>query len=119
MNIISLFKQSSTYSWKKKTSTVIILFCKLHYYKIFKSSRTFLFNGKRYKYFQHKYNTTWRTERAVEIPIVWKLVKNNKKKNILEVGNVLSHYFPVNHDILDKYEHEPDVINQDVVDFQP
>ena len=26
------------------------------------------------------------------------------KKKILEVGNVLSHYFRINHDVVDKYE---------------
>jgi hypothetical protein len=119
LSIISLFKQTSIYAWTKRTSTAMLLFCKLHYYKAFKSSRTFLFKGKRYQYFQHKYNTTWRTERAVEIPIAWDIVKSHTGKKILEVGNVLSHYYPVSHDILDKYEHAPNVINQDVVDFQP
>jgi SAM-dependent methyltransferase len=79
--------------------------------------RTFTFQGETYRYFYHKYNTTWRNERAVEIPIVWKIVKKYMDRNILEVGNVLSHYFSVNHDILDKYEKAKGVINQDVVNF--
>lgn len=62
---------------------------------------------------------TWRGERAVEVPIIWEIVKKHHGKRILEVGNVLSHYFSVNHDILDKYEKAEGVINQDVVDFQP
>jgi hypothetical protein len=62
------------------------------------------------------YNYTWRNERAVEIPILWEIVKNTKG-NILEVGNVLSHYFPVKHDVIDKYEKAPNVINLDVVDL--
>lgn len=38
---------------------------------------------------------------------------------MLEVGNVLSHYFPIHHDIVDKYEVCPGVINQDIADFLP
>jgi len=90
-----------------------------YYYKIFKSLITFTFQGENYRYFYHKYNTTWRNERAVEIPIVWKIMKKYKGRNILEVGNVLSHYFPVSHDIVDKYEKADGVINQDVIDFHP
>jgi len=90
-----------------------------YYFKLFKSSRTFTFQRETYRYFYHKYNTTWRNKRAVEVPIVWKIVNKYIGRNILEVGNVLSHYFPVNHDILDKYEKAKGVINQDVVDFSP
>lgn len=39
-------------------------------------------------------------------------------KKILEVGHVLSHYFPVRCDILDKYEKGKGVINQDVEKFK-
>jgi len=92
-----------------------------YYYKIFKPSRTFTFKGKTYNYFYHRYNTTWRNERAVEVPIIWEIVTRSKSKrmHILEVGNVLSHYFPIQHDVLDQYEKAHGVINQDVVDFQP
>lgn len=88
------------------------------YYKKFKSG-IFTFHGEIYNYFYHRYNTTWRNERAIEVPIVWDIVKSAKGKRILEIGNVLSHYFPVQHTILDKYEKAPGVINLDVVDFQP
>ncbi len=87
-------------------------------YKIFKSKK-FVFRGRTFRYFYHPYNVTWMSERAVEIPIIWDLVKRNNGKNILEFGNVLSHYFKVDHDILDKYEKAYGVINQDVVDFRP
>jgi cyclopropane fatty-acyl-phospholipid synthase-like methyltransferase len=59
------------------------------------------------------------SERAVEVPIIWNIVQKYQEKKILEVGNVLSHYYSVNHDILDKYEKSNGVINQDVVDFRP
>lgn len=89
-----------------------------YYIKIFKSSRTFTFQGNTYNYFTHKYNSTWRNERSVEVPIIWKSVNESRGKKILEVGNVLSHYYSINHDILDKYEEADNVINQDVCDFQ-
>ena len=78
-----------------------------------------MFEGETYRYFCRWYNTTWLNERAVETPVVWKLVNKQEGKNILEIGNVLSHYFPVKHDIVDKYENAKGVINQDVVEFQP
>jgi len=91
----------------------------LEYYKIFKSNDTFEFNGSRYNYFYSLYGATWRTERAVEIPIVWKFIDKSSRANekILEVGNVLSYRFNVSHDILDKYEETNGIINEDVVDF--
>lgn len=84
---------------------------------LFKSGRNFSLHGKNYPYFIHRYNPTWRNERTVEIPIIWEMVKQQRENRILEVGNVLSHYFPVNHDILDKYEKAEGVINNDVVDY--
>lgn len=89
------------------------------YHKVLRSSKTFEFQGARYHYFIHRHNTTWRNERCVEIPIVWKILEEHQGKGTLEVGNVLSHYYPVKHDIVDKYEVSSGVINQDVVDFRP
>lgn len=82
-----------------------------------RSKQNFSFNNKEYSYFSHRYNCAWRNERTVEVPIVWDKVKGYEGRNILEVGNVLSHYFSINHDILDKYEKGENVINQDVVGF--
>ncbi len=87
-----------------------------NYFKFFKSEQPFMFQGKKLKYFYHKYNTTWRNERAVEIPIVWDKVKNFQG-TILEVGNVLSNYFPIQHDIVDKYEKANGVTNEDVTEI--
>ncbi|MCW4020882.1 MAG: class I SAM-dependent methyltransferase [Candidatus Bathyarchaeota archaeon] len=86
--------------------------------KIFKP-RTFTVQGDGFQYFYHIYNTTWANERAVEVPIIWKTVRKYRGKRVLEVGNVLSHYFFVTHDVLDKCEQSEVVINQDVVDFRP
>jgi hypothetical protein len=85
-----------------------------YYYRIFKSRLHFNFNGKRYNYFYHLYNTTWKNERTVEIPIIMEIIGKTDSNTILEVGNVLSHYFSVNHDIVDKYEIAEGVINCDI-----
>jgi hypothetical protein len=87
-------------------------------YKLFKSKENFIFQEKSYHYF-YSITGTYQSERAVEVPIIWEIVKKYQGKKILEVGNVLANYFPVNHDIVDKYDKFPGVINQDVVDFQP
>ena len=86
------------------------------YYRHFKARKTFVFQQKKYRYFYHRYNQTWRNERAVEIPIIWSIVQPFKG-SVLEVGNVLSHYFLINHDIVDKYEKAEGVINQDVTEI--
>jgi hypothetical protein len=79
----------------------------------------FLFQGKPYKYLYHNYNSTWTNPRCVEIPIISRIVQDNKGKRILEVGNVLQHYIPCSHDVLDLNEVYPNVINQDITEFKP
>jgi len=88
------------------------------YKKLFKSSETFEFHGKKYNYFNHLYNATWRNERAVEVPIIMDIINGNPDKEILELGNVLSHYYSFKHDILDKYDRHKKVIKQDIVNFR-
>ena len=88
------------------------------FYRVLRSHRKFIFRGQPYLYFYHMYNRTWRNERTVEVPIVWKMVQENQGKAILEIGNVLSHYYPVEHEIVDKFEKGQGVINEDVVDFR-
>lgn len=102
-----------------------VLFILRHGPKVFfytfikKPKKFFSFRNKYYNYFYHLYNCTCLNERAVEIPIIWEVMKSFKGKRILEVGNVLSHYFSVSHDILDKYDKGERVISQDAVDFNP
>ena len=110
-----------SFSFLKEICLVTIpdnIWCLRH--KIFKSSETFEFQGENYHYFFHPYCTTWRNERTVAVPILWNFVKRYeaKGKNILEIGNMLSYYFKVSHDILDKYEIVEGVINEDVVDYK-
>jgi hypothetical protein len=86
------------------------------YYKNFPSY--FEFQGETYPYFYAMHHTTWKNERCVEIPIVQRYVDAYEGKHILEVGNVMSHYFAINYDIVDKYEKAKGVMNEDVVDFK-
>jgi len=85
----------------------------------FVRTTTFQFDGKTYEYLYHRYNKTWTNERGVEIPIFRELLRQFQGKRILELGNVLAHYCPVHHDIIDKYEVAPGVMNQDIVEFTP
>jgi hypothetical protein len=83
--------------------------------------RRFLFDGRDYPYHVAKGNRTWDNERAVEIPIVWEeLQRRGRPHGVLEVGNVLGHYFDIEHPVLDRYEQHPTVTwNEDIVSFQP
>ncbi|MGQ0617089.1 MAG: hypothetical protein ACT4PW_08855 [Acidimicrobiia bacterium] len=67
--------------------------------------------------FVRHYNTTWRNERCVELALAQEFVARHGRGRGLEIGNVLSHYFPVLHDVVDKYETAPGVRNEDVVDL--
>ncbi|HAV15426.1 MAG TPA: hypothetical protein DCX25_03785 [Candidatus Pacebacteria bacterium] len=86
-------------------------------HKLSEPIRTFTVRGKLYRYFCHRYNTTWLNERAVEVPLIWSEVQRYPNDQVLEVGNVLSHYFPTTHQVVDKYETAPKVMNQDIVKF--
>ncbi len=75
--------------------------------------------GEKLECFYHRYNMTWASERCVEIPIARKYLEGRAGGAILEVGNVLSHYFTVQHEVLDKFETGPGIINQDILHYQP
>lgn len=79
----------------------------------------FEFRGRSYDYMRQRYNNTWGNERTVEIPIALALLKDHSGKKVLEIGNVLSHYVPISHEVVDKYERAPGVINHDIVDYAP
>ncbi len=85
----------------------------------FVRTKTFRYDGRNYEYLYHPYNRTWKNERGVEIPIFRELLLQHEGKRVLEVGNVLAHYFPIQHDVVDKYEVSPGVINKDIVEFVP
>lgn len=81
---------------------------------------SFVFNGRGYPYLRHEYNAAWTNERAVEVPIVYYGYVNGAPHpdGVLEVGDVLSHYFPFKHDVVDKFEGDT-TIRKDIVDFVP
>jgi hypothetical protein len=91
------------------------LLCFIYWRKI-RRHNTILVLGKTYRYFDTV--KTWHGERAIEIPIVMEMVGMYQGKNILEIGNVLSHHVRFEHDILDKYEIANGVINKDVAEFK-
>ena len=78
--------------------------------------KTFSFGGEARRYYFHPYSLN--NERAVEVALARDFVRG-KTGEFLEIGNVLSNYFNFPHDIVDKYEIAPGVINEDVVTFSP
>ncbi|MCP3423561.1 class I SAM-dependent methyltransferase [Nocardioides pinisoli] len=77
----------------------------------------FEWDGRRLPYFVHHYHYTWLNERAVEVAMALDLLERHAGASVLEVGNVLSHYAPVGHTVVDKYERAPGVLNEDVADL--
>ena len=77
----------------------------------------FEFWDERHRYFVHRYNETWRNERAVELPLAIERLRAARGE-VLEVGNVLAHYIRVTHARVDKYERGPGISNTDVVDIE-
>jgi hypothetical protein len=91
------------------------------YFKL-SSAGTFIFNGQELEYFRHNYNIAWDNERTVEVAIASTFLKSlDKKSKVLEVGNVLENYgtFHKVHDVLDKYDPAPHVLNEYVIYFKP
>jgi SAM-dependent methyltransferase len=78
----------------------------------------FHFDGREYLTLHHPYRFTWLNERAVEVPVFRRLVEE-ASGSVLEVGNVLSHYMPCRHDVVDKYEAAEGVVSADVLEFEP
>lgn len=107
-------KYTLEYSFEKIFSPILHV-----YYNRLKRSKHFLFEDKSHNYFYHKYRSTWANERIVEIPIFKNLADKAKSEEVLEIGNVLSHYFDVKHDILDKYENLPHIIKEDILSYKP
>jgi SAM-dependent methyltransferase len=79
----------------------------------------FSFERRSYAYEMGWHNNSWANERSVEIPIFRDLLARHGGEPLLEVGNVLSHYVRHAHAIVDKYDREPGVINQDILEYDP
>lgn len=80
---------------------------------------TFELDGERVPYFHHRYHYTWLNERAVEVALARRVLAGRDPTGVLEVGNVLAHYLPTRHAVVDKYERAPGVRNDDVVNLSP
>jgi SAM-dependent methyltransferase len=79
----------------------------------------FTLGGEPYRLLRSRHGLTWVTERAVEVPVAARVLERHRGEHVLEVGNVLSHYIPVAHEVVDKYERAPGVRNVDVLDLAP
>ena len=105
-----LARKSFVFAWRFLYSCTLLRF---------RPQRYFSYRGRDYPYFYHPYNFTWDNERSVEIPIISKKLESCRSKRILEAGSVLSHYFAVEWDVLDKFEKGKGIINCDLVDYHP
>jgi hypothetical protein len=82
--------------------------------------KTFTFAGQTHHYFVHNYTTTWRNERAVEIPLALDFLARVKGSTLLEVGNVTRHFDrTTDHVVVDKYDDRPGVLSVDIDTYQP
>ena len=101
----------------RSTINQVKYFFPYHYAKITLKNKYFEFRKKKLNYHIAQYNTTFLNERTVEIPIIIDYINQYKNKKILEIGNVLSHYFNVSHIIVDKYEKGDNLVNSDILDY--
>jgi SAM-dependent methyltransferase len=85
------------------------------------AGRRFDLDGRSYAYYVAEGNRTWDNERAVEIPVCWSAVRSHRDPStVIEVGNVLGHYFDTEHRVLDLHERDAHVTwNADVLEFRP
>src|SRR4051812_24905286 len=79
----------------------------------------FVVGGREYDYLWHPGEATWRSERAVEIPIGLAALAAAEAQRTLEVGNVLRKYAGPRaaHTVIDRYEHARGVVNEDALTF--
>src|SRR5436190_23445265 len=70
--------------------------------------QNFVLGEVTHRYYFHPYSLN--NERAVEVALARDFV-TDKTGQILEIGNVLANYFNFSHDVVDKYEIAPGVIN--------
>lgn len=78
----------------------------------------FVWNGQTLTYFDHPYNHTALNSRRVEIPIArWFLGQRMEGARVLEIGNVLAHYGPVDWPVVDL--REAGAIHANVMVWEP
>ena len=81
------------------------------------AKRNFTLDGRMYRYLWDG-TGTWRSERAVELPIALAALAGADPARTLEVGNVLWRYADRGHTVVDKYEIAPWVTNEDAETFR-
>lgn len=81
------------------------------------TTSAFVWQGERVPYVHRRYHYTWLNERAVEIALAQRLLSSCAERSVLEIGNVMGHYQPITHTVVDKYEVADGVLNVDVVDL--
>jgi SAM-dependent methyltransferase len=80
---------------------------------------SFTLDGETYVCVHHRHKATWLNERAVELSVAKGGLDAADHGRVLEVGDVLRHYFRCEHPVVDKYEHGTQVIPVDVLDYRP
>jgi hypothetical protein len=88
-------------------------------HRVWRAGRTFRFQGREYPYFCDNYNATWRNERGVEVALALAFLQRRAPGRTLELGNVMPYYTSFAHDVVDKYEPTPGVLNLDILDYRP
>jgi hypothetical protein len=76
----------------------------------------FIFQNKKYEYFNHPYNNTRINERTVEVPISLDFLYQFSP-HVVEVGCVTPYYINAQHEIIDLVDDHPKSKKQDAVDF--
>jgi hypothetical protein len=79
-------------------------------------ARTFSLSGQSHAYVIHPFVLD--NERVVEVALARDFLAG-RSGAILEVGNVLGNFLNRPHDVVDKYEKAPGVVNEDVITYQP
>lgn len=115
----TLLKQESLGTVLARSADKLSVYLQAPWRRWQSADRYFSIFDKKRPYAIYSYNATWRNERAVEIAISQDFLAEMKGKKILEVGNVTSYYQPIQHQVLDKYEKHPDVLNVDFIDYHP
>ena len=87
--------------------------------RLHKHEDYFTCGGVAYKYARFATNAAYSSERVIELPIIMKYINDYAPHGVrlLEVGNVLNHYSFFPHQIVDKYEQGPGVLNWDIADY--
>jgi hypothetical protein len=89
------------------------------------SEHWFEYHGERLDVFYHLYNLTHLNERMIEIAIAHRFLHQRAWSMGLEVGNVLGHYGPMSHVVIDLheqaewYQSRQTIVNTDILGDLP